>query len=96
MVYHDSLYFMLASLDQLAASLAKVGRGYYQNLHDLVTNVYPEADVELLVRNGVFCYDYLDSLEWLDELALSPLKAFFKKLGGVECSQVDYAHAQNV
>ena len=47
-VFRDSLQFLPASLKQLAASLAKVGRGYFQNLYDLVTDVYSEADVELL------------------------------------------------
>ena len=95
-VFRDSLQFLPASLKQLATSLAKVGRGYFQNFHDVVTDVYPEADVELLERKGVYCYDYFDSLARLDELALPPREAFFNKLGGVECSQVDYAHAQHV
>ena len=56
MVFRDSLQFLCSSLEQLAASLTKVGRGYFQNLHDVVTDVYPEADVELLERKGVFCY----------------------------------------
>ena len=58
--------------------------------------MYPEADVKLLERKGVFCYDYLDSFTRLDEPELKPRKAFFNKLGGVECSQADYAHAQPV
>ena len=45
MVYSNSLQFLPASLEQLAASLAKVGLNYFQNLHDVVTDVYPEADV---------------------------------------------------
>ena len=72
MVFRDSLQFLPASLEQFATSLAKVGRGYFQNLHDVVTDVDPEADVELLERKGVFCYDYLDSLAQLDEPALPP------------------------
>ena len=70
MVFRDSFRFLPAFLEQLAASLAKVGRGYFQNLHDVVTDVYPEADVELFERKGVFCYDYLDSLARLYEPAL--------------------------
>ena len=66
MVFLDSLQFLPASLEQLAASFAKVGRGYFQNLHDVATDVYPEADVELLERKEVFCYDYLDSFTRLD------------------------------
>ena len=96
MVFRDSLQFLSASLEQLAASLAKVGRENFQNLHDVVSDVYPEADVELLERKGIFCYDYLDSFARLDEPALPPREAFFNKLGGVECSPADYAHAQHV
>ena len=59
-VFHDSLQFLPALLEQLAASLAKVGRKYFQNLQDVVLDVYPDADVELLERKGVFCYNYLD------------------------------------
>ena len=86
MVFRNSLQFLPASLEQLAASLAKVGRGYFQNLHDVVTDVYPEVDVEPLERKGVFCYEYLNSLARLDNLALPTRETFFNKLGGVECS----------
>ena len=96
MVFRDSLQFLHSSLEQLVASLAKVGRGYFQNLHDVVTDVYPESDVELLELKTVFCYNNLDSLARLDEPRLPPREAFFNKLGNVECSQVDYAQAQNV
>ena len=96
MVFRDSLQFLSVSLEQLTASLAKVGRENFQNLHDVVTDVYPEADVELLERTKVFCYDYLDSFARLDEPALPSREAFFNKLGGVECSTADYAHAQHV
>ena len=58
--------------------------------------MYPEADVKLLQQKGVFCYDYLNSLARIDELALPPREDFFNKLGGVECSQTDYAHASQV
>ena len=89
MVFRDSLQFLPAFLDQLAVSLATVGRGYFQNLHDVVKDVYPVANVELLERKGVFCYDYLDSFARINKPALPPREAFFNKLGGIECSQVD-------
>ena len=90
MVFRDSLQFLCAPLEQLAASLAKVGRGYFQKLHDVVTDVYADANVELLERKRVFCYDYIDSFARLDEPALPPREAFFNKLGNVECSQANY------
>ena len=96
MVSRDSLQFLPASLENLTASLAKVGREYFQNLYEVVRDVYPETDVEVLERKGVFCYDYLDSLARLDEPALPLREAFFTKLGGVKCSPANYAHAQHV
>ena len=44
----------------------------------------------------VICYDYLDSFARLDKPALPFREAFFNKLGGVECSPAEYAHAQHV
>ena len=96
MVFRDSLQFLSALLKQLAASLAKVGGVKFKNLHDVVTDVYQEADVKLLERKGIFCYDYLDLFARLDEQALPPREAVFNKLGELKCSPADYAHAQYV
>ena len=96
MVLRDSLKVLPASLEQLTASLAKTGRGNIYNLHEVVSQMYPGSDVELLERKGVFCYDHVDSFARLDKPAQTPREAFFNKLGGVECSKADYAHAQQV
>ena len=96
MVFRNSLQFLPPTLEQLAASLAKVNRGYFRNLHDVVNDLYPEADVELLEQIGIFCYDYLNFFSRFDELALLARKTLFNKLGGVTCLQADYAHAQHV
>ena len=96
MVFLDSLQVLPASLEQLAVLLAKDGRWYFQNLHDVVTDVYPDANVELLERTRIFCYVYIDSFTRLDNPALLPREAFFNKFGGMECSQAEYAHAQHV
>ena len=45
MVLRESLQFLPASLEQLAASLAKIGLLYFKNLHAVVKGVYPESDV---------------------------------------------------
>ena len=83
-IFRDSLQFLPGSVEQLAASLAKVGREYFQNLYEVVTNVYPEADVEQLEWKAVFWYDYFAALAWLDERSIPHREAFFNKLGGVE------------
>ena len=96
MVFRDSLKLLVASLEQLPNSLAKTSRENFFNLHEVVSQIYPVSNVKLLDRKGIFCYDYVDSFARLDELALPPRTAFYNKLGGVECSEVDYAYAQHV
>ena len=66
MVFRDLLQFLPASLEQLTTSLAKTGHGNLYNLHEVVAQIYPESDVELLERKGVFCYDYIDSIARLE------------------------------
>ena len=96
MLFRDSLQFLPAFRKKLAASLAKVGQWYFQNLHDVIRDVYLNANVELLERKEVFCYDYVDSLARLYDPALPPREPFFNKLGSAKCLQVNYAHAQPV
>ena len=83
-------------MEQLTASLAKTGRNYFYNLHEVFAQIYPESEVELLERKSVFCYYYIDSFARLDEHAMLRQEAFVNKLGEVECSEADSAHAQNV
>ena len=85
MVFSDSLQFLFAFLMQRAFFLAKVGRWYFQNLNDVVMDVYLETDVELLARKKVCRYDYVDFHKRLDEPALPQKEAFFNKLGYVVC-----------
>ena len=96
MVFCDLLQFLPASLEQLTTSLAKTGCENFYNLHEVVAKIYPESDVELLERKGVFCYDYIDSFARLEEPALPSRETFFNNLGGVECSAADNAHAKHV
>ena len=83
MVFRDSLQFLPSSLEQLTASLAKTGRGNFYNFHEVVAQIYPESDVELLELKSVFCYDYIDSFARLEEPVLPQREAFFNNLGNV-------------
>ena len=62
-------------------------------------NFYPDATdemVQLVEQKKVFCYDYIDSFERLDETALPPCKQFNNRLAGEDCSEADYAREQRV
>ena len=82
-VFRDSLQLFSYSLDSLVKSLAKTERKNFCLLHDTMRNFYPDATnkmVQLVEQKGVFCYDYIDKFERLDETALPPLERFYNRL----------------
>ena len=89
----DSLQFLNASLDTLVANLAKEGESRFQNVSSHFPNV---NERNLLLRKGVYPYDYMSSWERFDEQELPPMTAFYNKLSENGISEEDYAHAQTV
>ena len=55
-----------------------------------------KQETDLIVRKGVYPYEYIDSLERFNETALPPKEAFYIKLCDETISQKDYDHAQQV
>ena len=50
----------------------------------------------MLLREGVFSYEYIDSWEKFDETALPPKKDFYSNLNLKDIRNEDYAHAPKV
>jgi len=96
LVFKDSLMFFSSSLDSLVTSLRKTNPAKFQRLEALIPSLYPNTDPMLLLRKGVFPYEYLDSLDKLTEPQLPPREAFASTLSGKECSVDDYQYAQQV
>jgi hypothetical protein len=93
LVFKDSLQFLGASLESLSASLAKNGTSKFQNLR----KAFPNADeMALLIRKGVYPYDYMNSWERFTEQQLPPIEAFYSRLRQETCSPEDYEHAKKV
>ena len=85
----DSFKFMASSLEKLVSNLER----------DSFTNTkkfFKEQRLNLLLKKGVYSYDYMDSVERFDETELPPKEAFFSKLNGEGISDEDYEHAQRV
>ena len=98
-VFRDSLQFLTSSLESLVKSLANNGRHNFINLHNTINLQYPDATdemLQMLEQKGVFCYDYIDKHERLDERSLPPREQFYNRLAGEECSEEYYARAQKV
>ena len=85
----DSFQFTPKSLDVLSKTLED---DEFKYLVELCTI----SHFDLVRREGVYQYDYMDSVERFDETKLSSQDAFFNKLSGSLCSDIDYAHASRV
>ena len=85
----DSFKFMAASLDSLVKNLPKES---FKNL----TEFYQGDELNLLLRKGVFPYDWFDNFDRLSNTELPPKEAFHSILNDSEISEEDYLHAQNV
>ena len=89
----DSFRFMKSSLDSLTKNLTGE---QFKHLNRFCKKINCERHLDLLLRKGIYPYDYMDSLEKLNETRLPPKSAFYSKLNNVEISNEDYAHAKTV
>jgi len=93
----DSLRCMPSSLDALTKNLTKDIFIYLRKFgKNLLKKKYCDSHLDLLIKKGFYPYDYMDSLEKLNETQLPPKSAFYSKLNGTEITDEDYAHAQTV
>ena len=91
-VFKDSLQFLNLSLENLVGNLLKSGKENFPHL----TNAFDKKELDLLLRKGVYPYDYMDSPQRLEEQQLPPIQAFFSRLRDCDISPDDYQHAQHV
>ena len=86
----DSAQFLLASLDKLVAA-NKPEAFQIMGRHE------PSKEKRgLLMRKGVYPYEYMDSWDRFAEPNLPPKEAFYSKLSDEHISEVDYTHANKV
>ena len=85
----DSFKFMAASLDSLVKNVPKES---FNNL----SKYYKGERLNLLIRKGVFPYDWFDNFDRLSATTLPPKEAFYSVLNDSEISIEDYQHAQKV
>ena len=85
----DSFRFMATSLDKLVNNLPKES---FKNLN----SYYDCEKLEILLRKGVFPYDWFDGFDKLNETKLPPKEAFYSKLNDEDITEDNYQHAQKV
>ncbi|XP_020912011.1 uncharacterized protein LOC110249773 [Exaiptasia diaphana] len=85
----DSFKFMSTSLDSLVSNLSTES---FKNL----TTYYEGEQLQLLLRKGVFPYDWFGDFDKLNATQLPPKEAFYSRLNDTDISEEDYQHAQKV
>ena len=85
----DSFKFMSTSLDSLVNNLPEEA---FNNLK----RYYTGDELSLVMRKGVYPYEYMDSLERFKENKLPPRESFYSRLTSEHISDEDYQHAQKV
>ena len=95
LVFKDSLMFLGASLQSLTENLLKAGIENFRFLRNEFATATDEQ-FRLLLRKGVYPYEYMDSMARFAEQQLPPKEEFFSKLHHSGITDEEYAHAQNV
>ncbi len=98
LVFKDSLQFMQCSLEQLASNLKKSGAEQFKQIRGQFGDDTEEKkqQLDLILRKGVYPYDYMDNWARFDELQLPPIEGFTSRLRGMKISASEYEHAQRV
>ena len=81
---------MSSSLDSLVNNLAKGGHEFWG------FEKRSPKQKELLIRKGVYPYEYMDSWDRLEEKRLPSIEDFYSKLNMSGISEKDYQHACKV
>ena len=96
----DSFKFMSSSLDSLVNNLAKGGHGHAgpgAKPHEFWGfEKHDSKQKELLIRKGVYPYEYMDSWDKFEEKQLPSKDEFYSKLNTSGISEKDYSHACKV
>lgn len=95
----DTIAFMATSIETLAENLNKDcktiedKRKVFKNVSKLF---HDDRQFELMIKKGVYPYDYIDSYSRLHETRLPQQKDFYSELYNSEISPEDYQHALHV
>jgi hypothetical protein len=95
LVFKDSCQFLSCKLSKLTENLLTSGSDAFIEMRKGFAGL-DDASFQLLLRKGVYPYDYMDMEERLGEAKLPEQEDFFSRLTQEPCSDEDYAHAQDV
>jgi hypothetical protein len=90
----DSYAFLTASLDTLVKSVGS-DISLFPNTKMNFSGI-PEKNLSLLIKKGIYPYEYMDSLYRFEETSLPTQEKFYSNLSQKSVDDEEYLHAQNV
>jgi hypothetical protein len=95
-VFKDSLQFLSGSLDALVACLKKSGKDKFKVLTEEFAGKTDNEGMDMLLRKGVYPYDYMNHVDRFAEQKIPPIEEFFSRLQNKPCSAADHKYADDV
>ena len=89
LTFIDSFQFMSSSLEKLVSNLPKETLKY-------TSQRFKGDKFDLMIRKGVYPYDYMDSFKKFEDTVLPTKDQFYSLLNDEHISDEDYQHAKNV
>ena len=89
LTFIDSFQFMSLSLEKLVSNLPKETLKY-------TSKRFQGDKFDLMIRKGVYPYDYMDSFDKFEDTVLPTKDQFYSLLNDEHISDEDYNHAQKV
>ena len=89
LTFIDSFQFMSSSLEKLVSNLPKETLKY-------TSERFKGDKFDLMIRKGVYPYDYMDSFKKFEDTVLPTKDQFYSLLNDEHISDEDYQHAENV
>ena len=88
LIFIDSFKFMSSSLDSLTNNVVRGGKKLFG------FEEYTPKQYELLVKKGIYPYEYMSEWEKFKETKLPPKETFYSKLNMAGVKDEDYGHAK--
>ena len=90
----DSFAFLTSGLATLAENLLTDGKKAFP--HTLKDSTLTVEQQDLILKKGVYPYEYMKTFEQFEETKLPPIEDFYSSLSESGISEAEYLHAQNV
>ena len=91
----DSFAFLSSSLDKLSSALLRDGIHNFKNTLSINSH-YTKEQIDLILKKGVYPYDYMDSFEKFEETTYPTIDKFYSNLSEDGISRKDYIFGKKV